>query len=92
MIKIIATASTSHQLNSIRAFGLPVTNKMDGSFAINHWFADREEAMRHLRSRAEKYNDEDPEGSDERLANMYADIERGALRLDAVTAYIEGDK
>lgn len=51
-------------------------------------FDNEEEAKQYLVSRADKYNDEYPCGTDERLEDMYADIERGSLRLDAVSAYI----
>lgn len=81
---IKATAPTSYQLNSLRAFNL------DGKgMTRTMTFSSEEEAKEYLRSRADKYNDEDPNGTEERLADMYADIEHGCLTLDAVTARIE---
>lgn len=81
---ITATAPTSYQLNSLRAFnlnGTGMTRTME--------FGSEEEAKDYLKTRADKYNDEDPCGSEERLEEMYSDIESGSLRLDAVSAYIE---
>lgn len=81
---ITATAPTFHQLNSLRAFNL------DGNgMTRTMTFSSEEEAKDYLRSRADKYNDADPNGSEVRLANMYDDIECGCLTLDAVTARTE---
>lgn len=86
---IKATAPTSYQLNSLTAFGMGYKKNMCGSFSASMQFDSEEEAKQYLRNRAEKYNNEDPCGTEERLNNMYSDIEHGALTLDAVTAYVE---
>ena len=86
---IKATAPTVHQLNSLTAFGMSYKKNMGGSFTATQEFDSEEEAKEYLKKRAEKYNDEDPNGSEEKLADMMSDIERGALTLDAVTGYIE---
>lgn len=86
--QIEATAPTSYQLRSLRAFQLEDNNNGNGSHTGRLFFDSEEEAKQYLMIRAEKYNDEDPNGSFERLSEMYGDIERGALTLDAVTAYI----
>ena len=86
---IIATAPTAYQLNSLRAFNLNDKRNGNGSFTGSLEFGDEEKAKEYLRKRAEKYNDEDPCGTEERLADMMKDIEYGCLTLDAVTARIE---
>jgi len=86
---IKATAPTSYQLNSLTAFGMGYKKNMGGSFSASMQFDSEEEAKQYLRNRAEKYNDEDPCGTEERLTYMYLDIEHGVLTLDAVTAYVE---
>lgn len=86
---IKATAPTVYQLNSLTAFGMGYKKNMSGSLSASKEFDSEEEAKDYLRSRADKYNDEDPNGSEERLADMYADIEHGCLTLDAVTARTE---
>jgi hypothetical protein len=88
MIKITATAPTSYQLRSLHSFGLRVNGHPGGYFTINEQFDSLEDAMEHLRGQAYKYNEEDPEGSDERLKEMYDSIEAGYLELDAVMAHI----
>lgn len=83
-IIITATAPTGYQLNSLAAFNLDgkgLTRTME--------FDSQEEAATYLRNRARQYNDADPCGNDQRLEDMYADIEHGCLTLDAVTARIE---
>lgn len=52
-------------------------------------FDSEDEAKEYLTKRADKYNDEDPNGREERLVDMYADIQNGCLTIDAVTAHIE---
>lgn len=86
---IKATAPTIYQFNSLTAFGMGYEKKMGGSFEASMEFESEEDAKEYLRGRADKYNDEDPGGSEERLADMYADIEYGYLRIDAVKARIE---
>ena len=86
---IKATAPTSYQLNSLTAFGMGYKKNMGGSFSASMESDSKEEAKQYLRNRAEKYNDEDPCGTEERLTYMYSNIEHGVLTLDAVTAYVE---
>lgn len=86
--QVTATAQTVYQLNSLSAFGMGYTKNGNGSFSASMDFDSEEEAKDYLRSRADKYNDEDSCGSEERMSDMYKDIEHGALRLDAVTAHI----
>lgn len=87
---INATAPISYQLQSLRAFGIGADKNGNGSFYGEKEFETEKEAKEYLKSRADMYNDEDPAGSDERLADMYNSIEKyGSLTLDAVTAHIE---
>lgn len=86
---ITATAPTSYQLNSLSAFGMGFKANRNGSYSASKEFDSEEQAKKYLTKRAEKYNDEDPEGSEDRLNDMLADIQHGVLTLDAVTAYVE---
>lgn len=86
---ITATAPTSYQLNSLTAFGMGFEKRADGSFSASREFSGKEEAETFLRNRARAYNNEDSSGNDQRLEDMFKDIESGSLTLDAVTAYIE---
>lgn len=87
---IKATAPTAYQLQSLIAFAIGSDKNGNGSFTGEKEFDTDEEAKEYLKGRASVYNDEDPCGSDERLAKMYANIDRyGMLTLDAVTARIE---
>ena len=88
-IIITATAPTSYQLNSLKAFGMGYNENGNGSFSAEKEFESNEAAKEYLKSRAEQYNSEDPSGSDLRLQKMYDNINQGLLKLDAVTAYIE---
>lgn len=89
MYKIIAIAPTSYQLDSLRAFGLNINSRGSGSYFSEKEFNTEEEAKQYLVTRAEKYNDEDPNGSQERLDYMLKDISYGVLTLDGATARIE---
>ena len=86
--QIKAIAPTIYQLHSLRAFNIGSKAIGNGAYIGKIFFNTEEEAKDYLTSRADKYNDEDPEGSESKLADMYADISNGALTLDAVTAYI----
>ena len=86
---IIASAPTSYQLQSLRAFGIPYKANGNGSYTATRHFDTENEAKEYLINRAGLYNTEDPEGSESRLASMLADIDRGVLTLDAATARIE---
>jgi hypothetical protein len=88
--KITATAPTVYQLQSLRAFGIGADKNGNGSYTGEKECETEEEAKVYLKGRAAMYNDDDPEGTEERLADMYNDIEQyGRLTLDAVTAHIE---
>lgn len=92
MFKITATAPTTYQLSSLRAFNLDTKKNGNGSITGELAFETKEEAEQHLIKRADMYNDQDPEGTDEKLAEMHNDIKKyGHLTLDAVTARIEED-
>lgn len=87
---ITATAPTVYQLNSLNAFGMGAKKNGNGSFSASMNFDSIEEAWAYLENRAHMYNDQDPEGTPEKLAEMLEDIDdRNFLRLDAVTAHIE---
>lgn len=86
---IKATAPTAYQLNSLRYFGMGFNKHLNGSYSASMEFDSEEDAKEYLKGRAEQYNDQDPDGNDERLSNMYEQIELGVLTLDAVTARIE---
>ena len=88
--KITATAPTTYQFNSLRAFNLDTKKNGNGSHTGELTFESKEVAEQYLIKRADIYNDQDPEGTKERLAEMYNDIKHyGRLTLDAVTARIE---
>lgn len=86
---ITAVAPTVYQISSLKEFGMGLNKHLDGSYSASMEFNNEDEARKYLTLRAEKYNSEDPCGTDERLNNMYKDIKHGVLSLDAVTAYIE---
>jgi hypothetical protein len=89
--KITATAPTSYQLQSLRAFGIGADKNGNGSFTGSMNFDNEGEAKDYLKKRASLYNESDPEGTEQRLAEMHDSIEKyGSLTLDAVTANIEG--
>jgi hypothetical protein len=89
--KITATAPTSYQLQSLRTFGIGADKNGNGSFSGEKEFDTEEEAKDYLKGRASIYNESDPEGTEQRLAEMHDSIEKyGSLTLDAVTANIEG--
>lgn len=86
---INATAPTVYQLNSLRAFGMGFEKNPNGSFYASKEFETKDEAKEYLKSRALMYNDEDPCGSEDRLAEMYDSIDNfGNLTLDAASAQI----
>lgn len=87
---ITATAPTAYQLSSLRAFNIGAKKNGNGSFTGEESFDTKEAAEQYLIKRADMYNDEDPEGSEEKLAEMHNNIKQyGFLTLDAVTARIE---
>jgi len=87
--RITAKAPTVYQFGSLMHFGMNYRKPGNGSFIASEDFYTEDEAKEYLKQRAEKYNDEDPCGSEQRMQDMYDDIENGTLTLDAVTGYIE---
>lgn len=81
--EISATAPTAYQHASLQRFGMPVKN-CGGSYTASQLFDTRDEAEDYLRSRAEQYFETEQE-----LEEAYADIARGFLRIDAVTAHLD---
>ena len=87
---IKATAPTSYQYNSLTFFNMGANKTGNGSYWAEKEFDTKEQAQDYLMNCAELYNNEDPDGTDERLADMRECIKNSnCLRLDAVTAYIE---
>jgi hypothetical protein len=90
--QITATAPTHYQINSLNAFNLENVKGLNGSYNGSYTgvkiFDSVKDAKEYLTTRAVMYNDADPCGSKQRLANMCKDIKRGYLTLDAVTAHI----
>jgi hypothetical protein len=90
MFQITATAPTTYQYSSLSAFNLDNKKNGNGSHTGTLRFETEDKAKEYLKKRADMYNSEDPEGTEERLAEMYNDIDQhGFLTLDAVTARIE---
>jgi hypothetical protein len=86
---ITATAPTSYQMGSLRAFRLNVKPHCYDSGATGSLeFSTKKEARDYLRKRAEVYNDADHCGTDRRLKEMFSGIKKGYLTLDAVTAHM----
>ena len=87
---IKATAPTSYQYNSLQAFGMGANKTGNGSYWAEKEFETEQDAKAFLATRAELYNDEDPNGSQDLLNDMLNSImNQKRLALDAVTAYIE---
>ena len=87
---IKATAPTAYQLTSLNAFGMGNNKTGNGSYWAEKEFETEQDAKAFLATRAELYNDEDPNGSEDRLNDMLNSImNQKTLTLDAVTAYIE---
>lgn len=82
--KITATAPTTYQHNSLRAFGMDIKKHGNGSYSASMEFDTEEEAKAYLTKRADMYFESESE-----LDSAYADIEHGCLTLDAVTARVE---
>jgi hypothetical protein len=85
MYKVIATAPTTYQLNSVRQFGSPIISRMDGSHVFSKSFETKEQAKEYLQQRALLYYD-----TEEEINEAMESIEKyGSLRIDAATASIE---
>jgi hypothetical protein len=88
-VKIIATAPTAYQLNSLNAFNLGMKQNGNGSFTGSSDFDTIVNARKHLIEQANRYNDSDGYGSPKILKEMIKDIKKhNCLSLDAVTAHI----
>ena len=89
MYKVIATAPTTYQLNSVRQFGSPITSHRDGSHVFSQSFETEGEAKEYLKERAHLYYND----TEEELNEAIDDIEMyGCLSIDAVTASIEEEE
>lgn len=89
-ITINATAQTSYQLSSLRAFGLEITSNGNGSHSASQEFNTEDEAKAYLIERAEMFFDGNSENDEERLADAIERINKyGSVYLDAVCATIE---
>jgi len=82
MIKIIATAPTSYQLNSLRAFHIGWKPRGNGSFYGEKEFDTEEDAIQYLSDLAHDYYD----GDEDLIAD---NLTQHSLTLDAVTAHIQ---
>jgi hypothetical protein len=88
--QITATAPTTYQISSLSAFNLNNKKNGNGSHTGTLDCETEKEAKEYLKKRADMYNSEDPEGTEEKLSEMYNSIDQyGMLTLDAVTARIE---
>ena len=84
--KVVATAPTSYQTQSLRAFGMDVKKNGNGSFTSEQVFDSEEEAKEYLSDRAKSYYDEFEGQATEHLEEIQ---NIGYLTIDAVTARIE---
>jgi hypothetical protein len=85
MYKVIATAPTVYQSDSVRQFGSPILLCGDGRQIFSRAFDTQEQAKEYLKERALMYYD-----TDEEVADAMDDIEKYCcLTIDAVTASIE---
>lgn len=90
MYTVTTSAPTGHYVNAITALGQGVKSiggKLYGHHELQ--FETEEEAKQHLIKVAERLNDADPCGTEERLADMIAGINSsGRLHWDGATADI----
>lgn len=84
--KVVATAPTAYQYNSLSRFGMTIKKNGNGSFSSEQTFDSVEEAKAYLVERAEMYYDEYEGQVDEHLGSIE---KHGCLEIDAVTAHIE---
>ncbi len=90
---IEAIAPTIYQLGSLQNFGIPNRQVGNGSYISLKEVESVDEAEKYLIKRAILYNDQDPEGTDDKLLSMIDDIRNyGSLKLDSVTASIKIEK
>jgi len=82
---IRAIAPTVYQYQSVSFFG-PPEKKWDGSYVFEKRFQSEEEAKDYLKERVSYYAQSD--GTEEEIAEMYAQCDEGYLEYDAVTARI----
>ena len=84
--KIVATAPTAYQLQSLREFNLDVVKNNNGSYTGTSEFETENEAKKYLIKRAIMYYDD----NEPSLEDAIRDIELYShLTLDAVTGSIE---
>ena len=94
MYIITTSAPTGHYVNAITALGQGYKQLPGGSLtgARIEKFDTEQEAKQHLIKVAERLNDTDPNGSDERLQDMLTGIEASSrLYWDGATAEINED-
>jgi hypothetical protein len=83
--KLIATADTAYQLQSLRNFGMEVKSHLDGSYSAEKEFDTEKEAKDFLIESAEIYFDME----EEKLIDAIDTINRfGQIRLDASTGRV----
>lgn len=83
-IRIKATAPTFYQYRSLCAFNLDNQKSAGGAYIGWSDFDTKKEALAYLKERAELYYEDRKQ-----LREAIRDVKRGALTLDAVTAYCE---
>lgn len=90
MYKVTTSAPSGHYVNAITALGQGVRNGGGQLYGRQVILTEtEEEAKQYLSKIAERLNDADPCGSDERLADMLTGISvSGMLRWDGATAEI----
>ena len=83
--KVITTADTAYQLQSLRNFGMEAKSHLDGSYSAEKEFETEQKAKEFLIERAEIYFDME----EEKLIDAIDTINRfGSIRLDASTGRI----
>ena len=84
-VTISATAPTTYQLNSLRAFGMGINKNGNGSYSASLDFETIKEAKDYLVDRANNYFENPKELAEaKRKIRLY-----GVLQLDAVQARID---
>lgn len=85
-VQITATAPTSYQTTSLRAFNMGCTPNSNGSYSASQGFDTKMEARVYLDRLAQNYYEEDAKAMKEAQRDIRL---HDCLTLDAVTARIE---